>query len=202
MSTTLPEDIGQLAKSFFITICYLAPKIIAVDLQIPNNLTEDLESYRYRHKAFDHELSLIELAQVWTTPNLIRTISRLIVDWDKAKFAKLELSEIYAEVLFEGQQHPIQRARISYELNYGELGLPLSAVQELSILDGAADIDVKAFAFGEDLKPQSEIIVDEQTGTLRWDILGKSLLNEGKVLIGARLKASKPVSITTMRLDL
>ena len=134
--------------------------------------------------------------------NLVRTIPRFVEDWDKAKFAKLELSEIDADVLFDGQQHPIQRARISYQLNYGELELPLRAVQELSILDRISDMDAKAYTFGLDAEPQSEIIIDAQTGTLRWDVLGKSILNEGKVLVGARLKASKPVSITTMRLDL
>ena len=78
----------------------------------------------------------------------------------------------------------------------------MRAVQELSTLDDAPPIDASVFSFGADVEIQSEIIVDGQTGSLRWDLVGKSFLNEGKVLISARLKASKPISITTMCLDL
>ncbi len=202
MSPKLPEEIAELASSFFITLRYLAPRIVSVDLQIPSHLNADLESYSYRHGSIDHELALTELARVWTTPNLVRTIPRFVEDWSKAKFAKIDLAEINATVVANGHQYPIQRAHVAYELNYGEVELPLRAVQELSVLDVPSDLDSTAFAFGARNEPQSEIIVDAQTGELRWDILGRSLLNEGKVLIGAGLKASKPVSITTMRLDL
>jgi len=202
MSPKLPAELAELASSFFITLRYLAPSIVSVDLQIPGHLKADIESYRYRHSLVDHELALIELAQVWTTPNLVRTIPRFVEDWSKAKFAKIGIAEINATVVADGHQYPIRRAHVAYELNYGEIELPLRAVQELSALDVPSDLDGKAFAFGTGNEPQSEIIVDAQTGELRWDVLGKNLLNEGKVLIGAGLKASKPVSITTMRLDL
>lgn len=202
MTPKLPEELVQLAASFIVTLRYLAPRIVTVDLQIPENLADDLESYQYRHTMFDHSLTLIELAQVWTTPNLVRTIPRFVEDWTKAKFARIELAEINANVLSNGQLFPITRARVSYELNYGEIELPLRAVQELSALDESFDHDASAYAFGADKELQSEIIIDAKSGDLRWDLLGKSLLNEGKVLIGAGLKASAPVSITTMRLDL
>lgn len=203
MTSKLSAELAELASSFFITFRYLAPRIVSVDLHLPGHLDAALDDYRYRHSSVDHNLTLIELAQEWTTPNLVRTIPRFVEDWSKAKFAKIELAEINATVLSEdGQQYPIARAIIGYELNYGEVELPLRAVQELSALDAAHNLNATAFAFGAESEIQSEIIVDSQTGELRWDLLGKSLLNEGKVLIAAGLKASKPVSITTMRLDL
>lgn len=202
MTATLPEELSELASSFFIALRYLAPRLCQVDLQIQDHLKDDLESYRYRHISVDCDLTLTELAKVWTTPNLVRTIPRFVKDWCRVKFAKLELERIDASVLFEGQQFPILRARIEYELNYGEIELPLRAVQELAMLDSACGIDATAFDFGTGPEPQSEVIVDAHTAELRWDVLGKSLLNEGKVLIGGVLKASKPVKITTMRLDL
>jgi hypothetical protein len=202
MTPKLPEELAELASSFFITLRYLEPSIVSVDLQIPGHLNADLESYRYRHALVDQVLTLAELAQVWTTPNLVRTIPRFVEDWTTAKFAKIELVEINATVISGDRQYPIKRVRVAYELNYGEFELPLRAAQELSTLDVLSDNDATAFAFGAGSETQSEIIVDTQTGDLRWDVLGKSLLNEGKVLIGAGLKANKPVSITTMRLDL
>jgi hypothetical protein len=202
MSPKLPAELAELASSFFVTLRYLAPRIVSVDLLIPDHLNADLESYRYRHALVDHELNLTELAQVWTTPNLVRTIPRFVEDWDKAKFSKIDLADINATVLSGDQQYPIERVRIAYELNYGEIELPLRAVKELSVLDVTSDLDAIAFAFGEGNEPQSEIIVGAQSGELRWDVSGKNLLSEGKVLIGARLKARKSVTITTMRLDL
>lgn len=202
MTGKLPEEIAQLASSFFITLRYLAPRIVSVDLQIPSHLNADLESYTYRHALSDHELTLIEVAQIWTTPSLVRTIPRFVEDLSKAKFAKIDLAEINANVLADGREYLIQKARVAYELNYDEVDLPLRAIQELTLLDTSSDLDAMAYAFGSGNELQSEVIVDAQTGELRWDILGKSLLSEGKVLIGAGLNTSKPISITTMRLDL
>jgi hypothetical protein len=202
MTKKLPHEIVELATSFFLTIKYLAPRIIMVDINVPSHLTGDLETYRYRHKHVDRELSLIELAQVWTTPNLVRTIPRYVQNWSEAKFAKIELQEINANILFNGKEYPIMGAKIGYELNYGEIELPLRAVQELTLLEGSSSDDASAFTFGLTDEPMSEIIVDAQSGYLRWDILGRNLLKEGKVLIGGGLKSSKPVCITTMRLDL
>lgn len=202
MSAKLPEELAELASSFFITLQYLAPRIVSVDLQVPGHLSADLDSYRYRHHLIDHELTLTELVQVWTTPNLVRTIPRFVQDWSRAKFVKIGVMEINASVVMDGQQIPIQGARVGYELNYGEVELPLRAVQELSVLDVPSDHDATAFVFGEGKEPQSEIIVDVLTGKLRWDILGKGMLSEGRVFIGATLKANQPVSITTVGIDL
>lgn len=202
MSPKLPADLASLVSSFFVTLRYLAPRIVSVDVQIPSQLDADVETYSYRHNLINKDLTLTDLAQVWTTPSLVRTIPRFVEDWSKSKYAKIELAEINAWVVTDGECFPIQGARIGYELNYGEVELPLRAVQELSVLDMPSDQDAKAFMFGLENESQSEIIVDSQSGELRWDILGKSLLNEGKVLIGAALKASKPVAITTMRIDL
>ena len=202
MSPKLPADLASLASSFFVTLRYLAPRIVSVDLQIPSQLDADLESYSYRHHLIDKDLTLTELAHVWTTPNLVRTIPRFVDDWNKSKFAKVELAEINACVVTNGERLSIQGARIGYELNYGEVELPLRAVQELSVLDMPSDQDARTFMFGLKNESQSEIIVDAQSSELRWDILGKGLLNEGMVLIGVELKANKPVAITTMSLDL
>lgn len=202
MTSKLPEEIADIASSYYVTIRYLAPKIIKVDLQVPAHLEENLESYRYHHASIKRELTLDELALVWTTPNLVRTIPRYIDDWDKAKFAKIELSEINAWILSDEKAHPVRGAYLSYELNYGELRLPLFAVKELSMLGNATDGNAIAFSFGSSGNSQSEIIEDAQTGHLRWDLLGKSFLDEGKVMIGAELKSNDPARITTMILDL
>lgn len=202
MTERLPEEIGELAKSFFIAFQFVMPRILSVDLQIPPHLTEDLESYTYRHSLIDQELSLIELAHVWSTPNLIRTIMNDVKDFNRSKFAKVILAEINANVLAGKEEFPIAGAKITYELNYGEVQLPLRVVHELAAVEAPSTDDALAFAFGTPTETMSEVVVDSGSDTLRWDILGKQLLDEGKVLIGARLKASKPVSITTMRLDL
>lgn len=202
MSQRLPEELSELAKSFFIKLEYLAPEILSIDLQLPSFLIEDLDAYRYIHKSFPRDLSLQELAQVWTTPSLVRAIPKFVEDWHKSKFCRVELAEIDAMVIATGITYPIQGAKLTYKLAHGELALPLRAVQELSMLDGKSDIDAKAFAFGAGTGTHSEVIVDLPTGNLRWDVLGKALLDEGKVLIGVSLWADGPVSITTMRLDL
>ncbi len=202
MTKKLPEEIGELAKSFFITFQFVAPRILGVDLQLPSHLIEDLDAYRYRHLLVSRELTLIELAQVWSTPNLIRTIVKDIKNFSNSKFAKVVLAEIDANVLTNAEEFPIEGAKITFELNYGEVQLPLRAVHELTALDAPSSDDALAFAFGTQAETMSEVVVDSGSDTLRWDILGKQLLSQGKVLIGARLKASKPVGITTMRLDL
>ena len=201
MTKRLAEEVGGLAKSFFITFQFVAPRIIGIDLRLPSHLTADLETYTYRHSFLDRDLNLAELTQVWSTPNLIRTIVKDIKDFNHSRFAKVELAEINAKVFAHGQELPIAGAKISYELNYGEVQLPLRAVHELESLEGPSTDDALTFAFGTNTDTMSEIVVDSSSDTLRWDILGKHLLSEGKVLIGARLRASKPVSITTMRLD-
>lgn len=201
MNAKLPEDIGELAKSFFITFQFVAPRILAVDLQIPSLLAEDLDNYTYRHSLVDHDLSLNELAQVWSTPNLVRTIVKDVKDFSRSKFAKVELADINASVLAGAEEFPVIGAKITYELNYGEVQLPLRAVHELTALEGPPSEDALTFVFGTQGEAMSEVVVDGGSDTLRWDILGKYLLSEGKVLIGACLKANKPVSITTMRLD-
>jgi hypothetical protein len=202
MTSKLPKEIGELAKSFFITFLFVAPRILNVDLRLPSHLIEDLDAYRYRHSLVRRELSLIELAHVWSTPNLIRTIVKDVKNFSSSKFAKVELAKIDANVLTSAEEFPIQGAKITFELNYGEVQLPLRAVRELAAVDLPSSDDALAFIFGTQAETMSEVVVDSGSDTLRWDILGKQLLSEGKVLIGARLKASKPVSITTMRLDL
>lgn len=202
LTEKLPAELAELASSFFVTLRYLAPRIESVEVQIPSHLVDDLDSYRYHHTSVDHELTLDELAQVWTTPNLVRTIPRYVGDWRTTKFAKIEISGKDAVVVAGGEHFPVGRVRIVYELNYGEIELPLRAVKELTVIDVLSDSDATTYVFGSEDEPQSEVIVDANSGELRLDILGASLLKEGKVLIGGGLKASKPVSITTIRLDL
>jgi restriction endonuclease len=202
MTSKLPAEIVELAESFFITFLFVAPRIMAVDLQLPSHLTADLEGYRYRHLLVSQDLTLSELAQMWSTPNLIRTVVKDVKDFSSARFAKVMLSKIDANVLTMTEELPIEGAKITFELNFGEVQLPLRAVHELSMLEAPSSDDVLNFVFGTRAEAMSEIVVDLNSDTLRWDILGNHLLGEGKVLIGARLKASKPVSITTMRLDL
>lgn len=197
----LPNELLKLTSSFFVTLEYLAPTIVRVELKIPEILTQDLENYRYRHKKIDRLLTLTELAEAWTTVDLVRTIPRYVTDWDKGKFVSIGLIDIDAEVLLGDQFWPIEGARISYELNHGDVALSLLAVQELSNLLPDVSSDATVFAFGSSGQ-DSEIIVDEKSGNLRWNVLEKNLLGEGKVLIGAELRASKPVSITTMQVEL
>lgn len=193
MSSKLAEEIAALASSFFITLCYLAPRITSVQPKIPTHLNDDLESYKYCHESIDRELTLIELAHMLTTPNLVRTIPRYVKDWSTAKFAKIGLTQINATVMVNGQPYPIQKVNIVYELNYGEIQLPLRAAQELSTLD-PSELNATVFSFGASNEPQSEIIVDTESSNLRWDLICKSLQIEGKILIKAGLKASKPTS--------
>lgn len=202
MTRKLPEMIAQLATSILMKLRYLCPRILQVDLQIPPHINNDLDSYKYKHKLVEQPLSLYELAQVWSNPNLIRTIPKLIKNWQKDKFAEITLAEVNADVIYGDQLFPIQSARISYELGYGEMELPLQVVQELSVLDRLSDMDAIVYSFGTKAANLSEVIVDVEADTLRWDLLCKGMLEEGKVLIGAELKASKPLSITTMRLDI
>jgi hypothetical protein len=83
MSSKIPEELSDIASSFFITLRYLAPRICGIDLQMPSGLDDDLEAYRYGHEIIDRDLSLTELASVLTTPNLVRTIPRFVEDWEK-----------------------------------------------------------------------------------------------------------------------
>jgi hypothetical protein len=129
-------------------------------------------------------------------------VAELVGIRKKSKYAKIEPKNVNAWVLFNGEKLSIPHARLLYELNYGEVDLPLRAVQELSKLDGESDGNATVCNYGSSDNLLSEIVVDERTGELRWDLLGKSLLGEGKVIIGAKLRVSKPVIITTMRLDL
>lgn len=201
MSEKLPEEIAQLGASFFITISYLAPKILGVELQLPVQFTGALDSYRYKHITVERELSLEELARLWTTLKLVRTFTKYVEDWHLTKNAKIELVEIDADVLVAGVKYPISGAKILYQLNFGEFELPLRAVQELAVLDGAPGVDTRVFVFGPDAVSFSEVIADAVGDKVRWDVLGRNLLAEGKVLIGANLRASKPVSITSFGLD-
>jgi hypothetical protein len=74
MSSKLPAELAELASSYFVTLCYLAPCLVSVDLQLSSHLNSDIDCYRYRHSLVDSDLTLNELAQIWTTPNLVRTI--------------------------------------------------------------------------------------------------------------------------------
>jgi hypothetical protein len=202
MTSRLPSEVGQLAGSFFVTFQFVSPHILRVDLKLPSHLVDDYETYTYRHSLLDRDLKLEELADVWSSPNLIRTVVKEIHDFARYKFAKVELKHTNATVFTKTGMFPILGAKLSYELNYGEVQLPLRAIHELVALDTPNHDDAVAFTFGAGSEVLSEIVLDPDSDTLRWDILGRTLLGEGKVLIGARLKASKPVSITTMRLDL
>ncbi len=48
----------------------------------------------------------------------------------------------------------------------------------------------------------SEVIHDIEKDEFRWNIYSKTFLKEGMVLIGAKLKCDKPISITMMQLDI
>jgi hypothetical protein len=201
LSKKLPNEVAELAASWFITMRYLAPWVVNVELDLPLFAPINDDSL-FRHKVVDRLLSLQELAQVWANPSFVRSLPRHIEDFSRAKFAKVGLVDIDAFLVVGGVEYPITGARLVLELNYGEQVLPLRAVQELSALDDQLVGDATAYDFGTGTDQLSEVIVDANTGELRWDLLARPLLNEGKVLIGGRLRASKPVSITTMRLDL
>ncbi len=58
MTSKLPEEIGELAKSFFITFQFVAPRILEVDLQLPSHLIEDPDAYRYPTTPIFHAATL------------------------------------------------------------------------------------------------------------------------------------------------
>jgi hypothetical protein len=201
LSQKLPAEIAAISESWFITIRYLAPKILQVqlefDLLVPYN-----DDSLFKHISFDQPLTLQQLAEVWVSPNLIRSLPRYISDYSTAKFAKVGISEIEAVLVYESVEYPIKRAQVILQLNYGEDELTLRAVQELSALDLQPINGAIAYDFGTTENQLIEVIADAKSGNLRLDILGRPLLEEGKVVIGGGLRSSKPVSITTIRLDL
>jgi hypothetical protein len=115
---------------------------------------------------------------------------------------KFNLVDIDAWLVVEGREFPITKAQLILELNFGEEELTLRGVQELRALDSQPIGEATAFEFGNGNAQLSEVIQDHESGELRWDVLGRPLLDEGKTLIGAALRSSKPVSLTSMRLDL
>jgi hypothetical protein len=202
MTDRLPEEIEQLANSVFITFHYVAPRVVSVQLGAPVPLDRPIDSYTYRHKSVQRDLSLVELCAVWSRPNLIRTITGRIDDFEKAKFAKVGLEEINATVRTEFGDVEITRAELSYELNYGELPLPLISIKEHKATDFIDHQDAAAFRYGIGATTLSEILLDVRSNTIRWDLMAKPLLAEGKVVIGGRLRAREPVGIEVMSVEL
>ncbi len=202
MTDRLPDDIAALTNAVFITLTYVAPRLIAVNLAARTPLALPLEQYKYRHKSLTRDLTLDELCVVWSHPNLIRTITGKINDFEKAKFAKVSLSEIGARVRTDLGEFDITGAELSYELNYGELPLPLISIREYRATDLLDHDNATAFTFGTQQTTLSEILLDQKTNVLRWDLIGEPLLSEGKIVIGGKLKARQPVGLEVMRLDL
>jgi len=201
LSAKLPKEVAELAHSWFIKVRYLAPWVMNVELDIPA-FTPVNDDSLFRHNLVDRLLTLQELGKVWANPNFVRSLPKYIEDFARAKYAKVGLVDIDAFLIVGDAEYPITGARLILELNYGEQELPLRAVQELNALDGQLIGNAMAYDFGTATDQLSEVIIDANSGELRWDLLARPLLKDGKVLIGAGLRAIKPVSITTMRLDL
>lgn len=201
VSSKLPSEIAALQSSLWLQIRYLAPVILKVRIETASPTTID-ENTRFRHKLADRPLTLIELAQVWLNPNLVRSLPQHIKDLSKDKFAQFRLTEIDAWQLAGSDEIPVTAAELTIQLNFGEEELTLRGVQELTALDSQPVGEATAYNFGSKGDSLSEVIRDHGTGELRWDILARPLLDEGKVLIGGGLRSAVPVSITTMRLDL
>lgn len=202
MLERVPQDVSALANAVYITLRYVAPRRVAVDLTAAIPLPLPLTDYRYRHQTLGRELTLDELCEVWSHPNLIRTITGRIDDFAKAKFAKVSLADIRASVLTAQGTYDIVSAELSYEMNYGELPLPLVSVQEYVGTDAANHQNATAFGFGDSSALLSEVLLDQQTNNIRWDLIASPLLAEGKIVIGGRLRAKEPVEIRSMRLEL
>ncbi len=201
LSSRLPQEMAALLNSLWLTARYLAPTVHSVQIQT-QCLTPIRDDSIFCHKLAPGPLNLAELVQVWMNPNFIRALPKYVDDFSKAKFIKFQLIDINAYLIAKGGEIPITKAELVVELNYGEEELCLRGVQELRALDSQPIGEATAYDFGNKSGQLSEVIQDQDSGELRWDILAKPLLEEGKVLIGARLRSAQPVSITTMRLGL
>lgn len=201
LSSKLPHEIAELSKSLWLTIQYLCPMVHAVEINATSPLPIH-EGSRFRHKLVSELLSMEELIQVWMQPNFIRSLPKYVNDFAVDKFMKFQLVEIDAWLVVGAAEFPITKAEVTVELNYGEEELTLRGVQELVALDSHPVGDATAYDFGNAESQVSEVIRDHESGELRWDVIAKPLLSDGKVLIGAKLRSAVPVSITTMRLEL
>jgi Restriction endonuclease len=199
MSSKLPSELATLPTSLWLTVRNLSPVVQSLQIEAGSPVHDDS---LFRHKLASDVLTLPELVQVWMNPNLIRSLPKYIDDFAKAKFVKFQLVDIDAWIVVGDEEFPITKAELILELNYGEEELTLRSMQELMALDSQAFGEATAYDFGSDSHQLSEVIQDHGSEEFRWDILAKPLLEEGKVLIGAGLRSSKPISITTMRLDL
>lgn len=135
-------------------------------------------------------------------PNFVCALPKYVGDFSKAKFTKFQLVQIDAWLVSEEGEYPITKVELVVELNYGEEEITLRGVQELRALDSQPIGEATVYEFGSKSDRLSEVIRDSGNGELRWDVLAKPLLEEGKVLIGGTLRSADLVSITTMRLDL
>lgn len=201
LSSRLPQELAALPNSLWLTARYLAPVVHSVQIEAQCPVPIQDHSI-FRHKLASGLLTLPELVQVWMNPNFVRALPKYIDDFSKAKFMKFQLVDIDAWLVAEEMNFPITKAELIVELNYGEEELTLRGIQELRALDSQPIGEATAYDFGSKSDQLSEVIRDHESGELRWDILAKPLLEEGKVLIGGSLRSSQPVSITTMRLEL
>jgi hypothetical protein len=201
LSSKLPQELAALSSSLWLTTRYLAPVVhsVHIEAQSPALIHDDSV---FRHRLTSKTLTLSELVQVWMNPNFVRSLPKYIDDFAMAKVMRFQLIDIDAWLITEQGEYPITKAELIVELNYGEEELTLRGVQELKALDAQPIGDAIVYDFGSRNDQLSEVIQDHGSSELRWDILAKPLLEEGKVLIGCNLRSAQPVSITTMRLDL
>ena len=117
------------------------------------------------------------------------------------KFAKFEFSVDGSYVISTEGRFPIASARFIYEFNQSVLKLPLSSIAILKCLEENSD-EATIYEYMNNRRKLSEVIHDIEKDEFRWNIYSKTFLKEGMVLIGAKLKSDKPISITMMQLDI
>ena len=88
------------------------------------------------------------------------------------------------------------------ELNYQIIKLSELCIKYFESLSDSNSDNFITCIHSTDEKHLSRTIHNEQGDEIRWDILGKSLSKDGKVLIGARIRAKEPFSISMMSIDL
>lgn len=201
ISKSLPAEIEEIVNEIYIEFSFVRPLIHKVDILIPPFLNQDLSKYKYLHSAVEGELNFDEIISIWNTPALIRTVCSKVTDFKNDKFAKFEFSVDGSYVITTEGRFPIASARFIYEFNQSVLKLPLSSISILKCLEENSD-EATIYEYMNNRRKLSEVIHDIEKDEFRWNIYSKTFLKEGMVLIGAKLKSDKPISITMMQLDI
>jgi len=201
ISSDVPDEIKRILNEIIIEFKFVQPRIYKVDIEIPDFLSNDLDSYKYSIKGIKKQLTFSEIVSLWNTPNLVRSICAKIDDFEKGKYVRFEFPTPGSQILDATGSYPIKNARFIYELNHKIIKLPLTSVLLFQSLEERID-EAVIYEYYNDTQKLSEIIHDIENNQIRWDIHAKEFLNEGMVMIGGSLKSDVPIAITMMKLDI